>query len=99
MKKFLANALLSLVMDKSARDKLEERRQAGNPAERDQRIDEIKGNVEKLMTPERQELIRNALDVHRAKARILDDLGDEKKQRLYALAVKRLLHEDDGKDG
>jgi hypothetical protein len=45
------------------------------------------------MTPERKKIIENAMAVQRAKANIFNDLNDEQKQRLYALAVKTLLRQ------
>lgn len=61
---------------------------------------EPKTSGQREMTPERQELIRQAMEVQRAQAKILDDLKDEDKQKLYALALKTLLGvEPDADDG
>lgn len=45
------------------------------------------------MTPERADLIRNAMKIHRAKQRILDDLSDEHRQKLVAMAMRAFLNE------
>ena len=94
--KFVSRALLSLVMDKDARAKLERRREAGKETARGARINALRQAAGHVMTPEREQLIRNAMNVHRAKSRIIEDLKDEEKQRLYALAVKKLLRGNDG---
>ncbi len=97
--KFVSRVLLSLVMEKDARVKLERWRKAGKNTTRENQTKAMQENARTVMTPERQELIRNALKVHRAKSKIIEDLKDEDKQRLYALAVKKLLREDEGKNG
>lgn len=60
---------------------------------RDQAVEQIRRNQNKVMTPERAELIRNAMEVHRAKKAILDDLDDEQKQKLVAMALRAFLNE------
>ncbi len=45
-------------------------------------------------TPERAELIRQAMAVHRAKRKILDDLSDEDRAKMVAMAITTLLHQD-----
>lgn len=47
----------------------------------------------RVMTPQRKKIIEDAMAVQRAKATIFNDLNDEQKQRLYALAVKTLLRQ------
>jgi cation transport regulator ChaB len=92
--KTLTKALLSILVGKKPVADLEkalDQRRAATPRE------ELQENIRKVMTPERQALIQEALKVQRAKAKILDDLKDEDKRRLYALAVKKMLHQDDGK--
>ncbi len=91
MLKLLGNALRSMVMEKDARKKLEERRKAGPGPKRGTQVDTPERPPRQAMTPERQELIRQAMEVQRAQSKILDDLGDEDKQRLHALALKHLL--------
>jgi len=96
IKKFLTDAVLSLVMDKRAKDKLRAMRgeavstkQADD--ERQAHIRAIRENLDKVVTPDRQKLIQDAMAVHRAQSKIIDDLGDEEKRKLYAIAVKTLL--------
>jgi hypothetical protein len=93
MLRMIGNALLSIVMEKKAIDKLEERRGAATRSTREIQVDGLRDTVGRVMTPERQELIRKAMEVQRAKSQIFDDLKDVDKQRLYALAVKKLLRE------
>lgn len=64
-------------------------------ASREQDVRRLAAQVEAVMTPERRELIRRAMEIRKNKSRILADLGDEEKRKLYALAVKNLLHEND----
>lgn len=98
MLKMVGNALLSLVMDKGARDRLEQRRRTGATTARGGQIQDLKDTVGRVMTPERQELIRQAMAVQRAKSKIFDDLKDADKQKLYALAIKKLLREEPDTD-
>lgn len=58
-------------------------------------LQQIQQSVNAAMTPERTELIRRALEIQKAKSKILDDLNDADKRKLYALAIKKLLREDD----
>jgi hypothetical protein len=46
-------------------------------------------------TPERAELIRQAMAVHKAKRKILDALSDEDRAKLLALAITTMLHRDE----
>ncbi|MDH5748027.1 MAG: hypothetical protein OEY85_01830 [Rhodospirillales bacterium] len=96
MFKFISDAFLSIFLEKEARQKLEQRRAQKKLSQRDQKVRELEVNVDRVMTPERKELIRHAMAARNAKAKILDDLKDEDKQKLYALAIKNLLREDDG---
>ncbi|HIJ42731.1 MAG: hypothetical protein QF511_12495 [Rhodospirillales bacterium] len=117
LKKFVSKALLSVVMDKKARDRLDTIRNGKKPASREQqietmrnnfrqaltpegekKIESLRGTIDKVMTPERQELIRNAMKIHRAKMKILDDLSDEDKKKLYVAAVRAFLHQGKGKN-
>lgn len=66
----------------------------GGPASvRDEALARVRENQSKVMTPERAELIRNALEVQRAKRAILADLDDEQKQKLVAMALRAFLNE------
>ncbi len=47
----------------------------------------------KVMTPQRAELIRNAIRIHRAKKKILADLSDEQREKLMAMAMRAFLNE------
>ena len=48
-----------------------------------------------LVTPERAELLQNAMKVRSAKQKILADLSDEQRAKLVGAAVKHLLHGDE----
>ena len=93
MFRFVSDALLSLVMDKKARNKLRNSPARRKVTAREVKINELQETVGRVMTPERQALILKAMKVQRAKSKILNDLKDEDKQKLYALAVKKLLRE------
>ena len=45
-------------------------------------------------TPERRELIRQALETRRSKAHVFDDLSREEREKLYVLALKTLTPDD-----
>lgn len=85
MFRLLSNALLSLVLEKGARQKLARkrarRRPPVGPAPPEHR-------VEPEMTPGRRELIDNAMKVRRDTARILDESDIKKEQ--YAEAIEKL---------
>ncbi|MDA8229743.1 MAG: hypothetical protein M0006_00215 [Magnetospirillum sp.] len=90
--------LKSLFLDKKAQHALAKRASAGKPVSaRDEAIRQAQANMRKMVTPDRAELIRKAMEVHRAKQAVFADLSDSERSRLVALALKRLLNE--GKDG
>ena len=64
--------------------------------EREARIQAMQSRAVDVVTPERAELIRRAMEVFRAKQTVLADLGDEQRAQLVAVAMKKLLNE--GKD-
>ncbi len=66
---------------------------ADSAALRQQALAQVRAGQERMMTPERQALIQQAMAVHRAKQKILDNLTDEQRQKLVAIAVKNLLNE------
>ena len=92
MKKTLGDMFLGLFVDKKARENIKKRRKAKT---REGQISDLRETVDRVMTPERRELIKRAMEVQRAKSKILDDLNDEDKRRLYAFAIKNLLREGD----
>ncbi|GEO80993.1 hypothetical protein [Pararhodospirillum oryzae] len=61
---------------------------------RAQAMAQIKGARQHVMTPEREELIRQAMAVHKAKQQILADLSDDQRRKLMLTAMRALLHED-----
>ncbi len=88
---FIGKALAGLLLDKKAQAALKRR---GNPAAgRDAAIAQAQAKMKGVMTPERAELIRQAMQVRKAKQTILADLSDEERQKLVALAMKKLMNE------
>lgn len=87
LKKFLSNAMLSLVMDKQAKEKYRSRKalkQAPPEAPPD-------------TPPGRRELIRNAMALHKEKSAILDKLSDNERRKLQLLAMRAMSRKDGGK--
>ncbi len=75
----------------------------------DELVEPGKGRVRPAKTPpaagkgagrpvsaDREELIRQALVVRRTKAKVLDNLSREEKERLYVVAMKTLVDKDFG---
>jgi len=60
---------------------------------RAQALDQIRASQDKVMTPEREQLIRQAMEVRRAKQAVLKDLDDEQRQKLVATAMRAFLNE------
>lgn len=95
----IADMLLSLLMSKKAARNLKSfvsgSAQSGKTGtEREKTIKVMQTGGKNLMTPERAELIRHAMEIRSAKQTIFADLNDEQKQKLVAFALKKLLHED-----
>ncbi|MGE5547137.1 MAG: hypothetical protein ACM33T_09580 [Solirubrobacterales bacterium] len=88
--------LKSLFLDEKARKALDKRAAAAKAppvSERQRAIAKAQAQAKGVMTPERAELLRNAMAVHKAKRRILDDLSDEDRAKLVALAITSLMNE------
>ena len=96
MMKFLSNALLGVLVDKKARAKVAQHRKAKT---RDGQIAAIRESAQRVMTPERQELIRRAMELQRAKSKIFNDLNDDQKREAIAMMLKGMLNEKDTGDG
>ncbi|MBF0333372.1 MAG: hypothetical protein HQL40_06955 [Alphaproteobacteria bacterium] len=96
MLKFLGTMLTGLVLDKEARKARERvKALADTPASpRDRALAQAQAQAKSLITPDRAELIRKAMEVHRAKTKIFEGLDEESKQKLVLMAMKRLLNED-----
>ncbi len=127
IKKLFSKALMSVVMDKDARDKLKtgkrskpakKSRPQAEPAEAPPTespearsvtppmaaenedthqliLDSLRAAEQELtekrdMTPDRQALIQQAMNMHRSKAHILDDISPEQREKLYVVALKSL---------
>ena len=122
LKKFVLKALLSFVLDKDARDRLEARKKTkpakekpspkpapeppnpepvqptGQTKTEDTReliLDSLGAAEQELaekpkMTPGRQALIQQAMNVLRSKEHVLDGLSQEQRDKLYVVAIKTL---------
>ena len=119
LKKFVSKALLSFVLDKDARDRLEARKKtkparknpspepAPNPEPvqptgqtktedtRELILDSLRATEQELaekpkMTPGRQALIQQAMNVRRSKEHVLNGLSQEQRDKLYVVAIKTL---------
>ena len=115
LKKFFSKALLSFVLDKDARDRLEARKNpspepapeppnpepvqpTGQTKTEDTReliLDSLKAAEQELaekpkMTPGRQALIQQAMNVRRSKEHVLNGLSQEQRDKLYVVAIKTL---------
>jgi len=115
LKKFVSKALLSFVLDKDARDRLEARKNPSpepapeppNPEPvqptgltktedtRELILDALRAAEQELvekpkMTPGRQALIQQAMNVRRSKEHVLNGLSQEQRDKLYVVAIKTL---------
>ena len=122
LKKFVLKALLSFVLDKDARDRLEARKKTKparkNPAPkpaseppnpepvqpprrtktedtRELILDSLRAAEQELaekpkMTPGRQALIQQAMNVRRSKEHVLNGLSQEQRDKLHVVAIKTL---------
>lgn len=96
---FLGRALSGLVLTKGARQAVKTARSKAASAKpagggKAASIAAMQAQSKNLITPERAELLQNAMKVRSAKQTILANLSDEQRARLVAEAMKRLLHED-----
>lgn len=96
MLKLIGRSLAGLFLTESAQSALKEKartRKAPTANDRADELAELHAQAQDIVTPERAELIRQAMEIRRAKQQILADLGDEDRRKLVAAAVKRLLKE------
>lgn len=111
IKKILSNAMLSIVMDKSAKEKLQAVREQRKSLKEKREIPPEEAMVRAALGPrpeiapakpkplsgeDRQELIRNALAVHKQQSKVLDTLSPKEKKRLQLLALHTMLGKDSG---
>ena len=122
LKNFVSKALLSFVLDKDARDRLEAQkktktaqknpspkpapeppnpepvqppRQTKTEETRELILDSLRAAEQELaekpkMTPGRQALIQQAMNVRRSKEHVLNGLSQEQRDKLYVVAIKTL---------
>lgn len=93
MFKFLGKALAGLVLTKQARAAVGGGAGGHGKGGRDKALAEARAQVAGVVTPDRAELIRQAMQVRAAKQTVLANLGDEERARLVATALKALLNE------
>ena len=96
IKKFLSNAMLSIVMDKQAKEKFRtvrenrKSREKAEPPSTDSDTAPVAG-VARSETLNRKDLIRNAMALHKEKSKVFDDLNEGEKKRLELLALKMMI--------
>lgn len=71
-------------------------KQAAAPSAKEQALAQVRAAQGTVVTADRAELIRQAMQIRQAKQQILADLSDDQRARLAALAIRGLLNE--GKD-
>ena len=111
MFKFIGKALAGLVLDekaqaavvkpaaKKAKAKAKPKPKPKPAASaKDAAIAQVQAQAKDLLTPDRAELIQNAMKVRAAKQTILANLDDESRARLVATAMKALLNEGSKKE-
>lgn len=105
MFKFIGRALAGLVLTRDAQkavgqinaNRRKDKPKSGAVA-RDQVIADAQAQAKDLVTPDRAELIRQAMQVRTAKQTILANLDDETRGKLVATALKALLNESRPKE-
>jgi hypothetical protein len=101
MLKFIGKAMAALMLTRDAR-KAVRRRAAGAtkgpPKSTSSAADPRATLGQGIVTPERAELIRKALQVRAAKQTVLAELADEDRTRLVAAAMKALLNQGQKKE-
>jgi hypothetical protein len=105
MLKFIGKALAGLVLTKDAQKAAGQIQISGGKTkpkspfdDRAQAVSEMQKDAQGLVTPDRAELIRQAMKVRAAKQTILADLDDETRGKLVAAAMKALLNEGHDKE-
>jgi hypothetical protein len=92
VRKLIAKALMSIVLDKKARQTWEKSREkAAGKDERAAAEKAAEAAAAQIVTDERKELIRNAIKVQKAKAEVLADLSDADRRKLYVAAMRAFL--------
>lgn len=95
---FIGRALAGVVLTKKARAAVKDARDRAALAGAKGKaasVATLQSHGKAFVTPERAELVQNAMKVHSAKQKILDSLSDEHRARLVGAAVKHLLHGDE----
>ena len=105
MFKFIGKALAGLVLTRDAQKAVGQIQVGGGKAkpkspfdDRNSAIAEMQKDGQGLVTPDRAELICQAMKVRAAKQTILADLDDETRGKLVAAAMKALLNAKQDKE-
>lgn len=94
--------MLSIVMDKSAKERLHAVRETRRSLKKNKNATKSKAIEAPPVAPveketpslDRQELIRNAMAVHKEQSKVLDQLDENEKRRLQLLAMHTMLGKD-----
>jgi hypothetical protein len=109
MLKFIGKALAGLVLTKEARQAAgglaqsaikQAGKKAAHPApdDKQQAIAAAQAQAAAIITPDRAELIRQAMQVRAAKQTLLADLNDAERAKLVAAAMRAFLNEGKAKE-
>ena len=111
MWKFIGKTLAGMVLTKEARDAAgglaktavrnatQKMQNGAKPSDvREEAIAQIQAQGAALVTPDRAELIRRAMEVRAAKQTLLADLNDEDRAKLVATAMRAFLNESKSKE-
>ena len=96
IKKFISNAMLSVFLDKQAKEKyqaVKESRKAHKPGLSDPVQAEnppIQEGLADSQPMSRQELIESAMAVHKEKSKVLDELTVNERQKLQLIAMQAM---------
>ena len=106
MLKFIGKALAGMVLTKQARQAAGDLAQAALnhavkkplPEAKELAIADMRAQTDHLVTPDRTELIRQAMQMRAAKQSLLADLNDEDRAKLVATAMRAFLSEGNPKE-
>jgi len=110
MWKFIGKTLAGMVLTKEAREvagglaknavrNATQKMQGAKEDSKEQAIADAQAQAAAIVTPDRAELIRRAMEVRAAKQTLLADLNDADRAKLVATAMRAFLNEgkDEGK--
>jgi len=96
----LGRAITGLMLTREAKEAMEQHAAEKRYIEalqsqvaRERVLSQVREQSRDFVTSDRADLIRNAMQVRKAKQTVLADLSDEERAKLVALAMKALLNE------